>query len=264
MRSHTTRRWLGMSSIVVALALAGAACGGDEDASTPTGDTQASVLKVGIDPTYRPFGFYDESNKLAGYDVDLAQALAKAMNAKLELVEFNFEGLVPALNAGEFDVKLSLIVTPEREKQLLFGDQQFQSGVTVVVRKDDPNPPDDLEGVKVGVATGTGAQTALEAFSDVKPTTYNSVPDAYADLLAKRIDAVAVEIPNAGYSTKYTYPGKLRVTQQSLVENGAIDAPGFKLGNTAMAEKVNAAIAAARADGTIAKIEEKWFGFRLS
>jgi ABC-type amino acid transport substrate-binding protein len=267
MRGKATHRRLAVGTLAAALALVGAACGNDDETSTNSGraaQSEQTVLKVGIDPTYRPFGFYDDKNQLTGYDVDLAQALAKKMNAKLELVEFNFDGLVASLDSGQFDVKLSLIVTPEREKQLLFGDKQFQTGVTVVVREGDPNPPDDLKGVKVGVASGTGAQTALEAFSDIKPTTYNSVPDAYTDLLAKRIDAVAVEIPNAGYSTKYTYPGKLRVTQQSLVENGAIDAPGMKKGNTELAQKLNKAMAEVRADGTIAEIEEKWFGFRLS
>jgi ABC-type amino acid transport substrate-binding protein len=253
-----------VGALAAVLLLGLGACGGDAAKSGEAqGASEREVLTVGIDPTYRPFGFYDKDKKLAGYDVDLANAMGKVMGVDIKFEVINFEGLVPSLNDGTIDWFPNILRTPEREKQLLFGAPQFENNVTIVVRAGEPDPGADLAGVRLGVATGTSAEAALQAFGDFHPTTYNTLPDAYTDLLAKRIDAVAVETPTAGYSAKFTYPDKLKVTDQELLKDAAIAAGVVKKGNTELAERLDKALAKVRADGTLDKIETRWFGFPL-
>ncbi|MEG1159694.1 MAG: transporter substrate-binding domain-containing protein, partial [Acidaminococcaceae bacterium] len=73
-------------------------CGGEKKAAE-------KVLRVGTEPTFAPFEFQKEGSKeYTGFDMDLARALGKQMGMKVEIVNMGFDGLIPALNAGNIDV----------------------------------------------------------------------------------------------------------------------------------------------------------------
>ncbi|HXX38067.1 MAG TPA: ABC transporter substrate-binding protein [bacterium] len=221
-----------------------------------------TVLRVGADPSYRPISYTDKSGKMIGYDVDFATALAKRLGVPLHYEGVAWDGIIPALQSHKIDTITDMVITPEREKVVAFSEPYLQQGVTTVVRTNYPGNPgkSDLAKLRVGVMVNTSAADAVGHIPGVKPVTYNTVPDEYNDLILGRIDVVAVEGINAGYSAKAIYPGKLRVTGKELVDKPELIGAAFRKDDTALVTAANAAIRAMITDGTLQQINRKWFG----
>ena len=84
-------------TLIFALGLLMAGCGGEKKA-------EQKVLRVGTEPTFAPFEFQKEGSKdYTGFDMDLARAIGKQLGMKVEIVSMGFDGLIPALNAGNID-----------------------------------------------------------------------------------------------------------------------------------------------------------------
>lgn len=141
-RTAAIRRWVAAIAGVLIVALAVAACGGSSNAeatskssssSSESGESEAGssaaselelktpgTLTVGMNLQFKP-EMYLEKGKPAGYDVDLLKKLAPAMGAKLNIENLEFNGLIPGLQSGKFDmVSVGLTPTPEREKAVSF------------------------------------------------------------------------------------------------------------------------------------------------
>jgi ABC-type amino acid transport substrate-binding protein len=252
-----------------AIGLFAVGCGSSSDSSSKSSSSNGSASaetvtwKVGADPTFRPFAFYDKSKTLVGFDVDLSQALADHMKMKLDLQPTAWDGIIPALDAKKIDAVPDMSITEERKQQVLFTNPVIEQGITTVVKADrtDFNPgPDNLDGVKVGVQVNTAAASTVHKIKGAKVTEYNTAEDAYNDLMLGRVDAVAIESTNAGYSVEHIYPGKLRVTNQELATEKVGVAAALRKDDTAMQGKINTALDAMRQDGTLDKVVKKWFG----
>jgi ABC-type amino acid transport substrate-binding protein len=248
---------------IVAAGLLVAACGGD---AKPASDKAAGAVRqswtVGLDAAFQPFAFYQDK-KLVGFDVDLSEALAKEMGVELKIEPTAWDGIIPALNAKQIDTVPAMAVTEERKQQVLFTDPVIEQGITTVVKADraDFNPGrDDLDGLKVGVQVNTASAATAKEISGAKVTEYNSAEDAYKDLLLGRLDTVAIESTNAGYTASKIYPGKLRVTNQELAKAKVPVAQALRKEDTDLHGKMNAALDAMRQDGTLDRIVKKWFG----
>jgi cystine transport system substrate-binding protein len=218
------------------------------------------VLRVGLEGTYPPFNFQDQSGQLAGFEVDFARALAAKMGVKAELQPTPFAGLLGALEAGRIDVVINQItITPERRLKYGFSKPYTVSGIQIIVRKDDPRPiaaPADLAGKTVGVGLGTNYEQWLrESAPQAVVKTYDDDPTKYQDLKAGRIDAVLND----------------RLVAIDLVKSGApIKAAGapFARQEMGVALRKDAELQAAldkaidelRQSGELLKISTQWFG----
>ncbi|MCS0502162.1 ABC transporter substrate-binding protein [Ancylobacter mangrovi] len=220
-------------------------------------------LKVGADPDYRPISFTDESGKLVGFDVDFATALGKHMGVPVDYQGMAWDGIIPALQAKKIDAITSIVVTDERKKVVDFSDPIMKQTIIGVVRADSKNTDltaADLSKLKVGVMGNTSAATALSKIGGVEPASYNTVVDAYNDLLLGRIDVVAVESVNGSYIVATKYPDKLKVVAKPLTPDVKLNAVALRKGDAAGLAQVNKAIAEMKKDGTMEKIAMKWFG----
>lgn len=165
------------------------------DSSKSKNEISNHILKVGIEPTYKPFD-YKENSKLTGFDVDLLEAIAKDLNISLNWVEMNFDGLIPALKTGKIDMIASAMsVTEERKKNADFSNTYYMTKNLYIKRKDDTSltTKDDLANKKIGVQLGTLQENAAK---NIK----NAIVEANADLnvaiLAlknKKIDAIILD-----------------------------------------------------------------------
>jgi len=222
------------------------------------------VVRVGGDPDYRPMSFSDSSGKMIGYDVEFAtKLLAARLGVPVKFEGMAWDGIIPALQAGKIDMLTQLVITDKRKAVVAFSKPYLTQIITSVVQAKRPNfnpGMNDLAGLKVGVQVNTSASAALEKIPNVHPTTYNTVADEFSDLVLGRIDVVAMESLGAGYTTKAVYPGKLRVTGQKLSTTPALIAAAMRKQDTALLAAVNAAITAMLADGTLDKLNAKWFG----
>jgi polar amino acid transport system substrate-binding protein len=94
------------------------------------------VIRLGTASVTEPFSFVDGSGKIVGYDIELARYVARKLNKRLEIVNMDFGGMIPALISGKVDMIASCItITSERSKQVLFSDPYYVGGIAALIRE---------------------------------------------------------------------------------------------------------------------------------
>ena len=115
----------------------------------PNALAEEEVLRVGTESSYAPFEFNNAQGQLVGFDIDLAEAVAKQMGAQVEWVQMPFDGLIPAMLTSQVDMAVaSFTVTQERKKRINFSDPYYRSGLTFVIRKGDEGKYTSVESLK--------------------------------------------------------------------------------------------------------------------
>jgi polar amino acid transport system substrate-binding protein len=94
------------------------------------------VLRLGTASVTEPFSFVDGSGKIVGYDIELARYIANKTGKKLEIVNMDFGGMIPALISGKVDMIAACItITEERKKQVLFSEPYYVGGIAALVKE---------------------------------------------------------------------------------------------------------------------------------
>ena len=94
------------------------------------------VLRMGTASVTEPFSFVDGSGGVVGYDIELARQVAKKLGKRLEIVNMDFGGMIPALISGKVDMIAACItITSERSKQVLFSEPYYTGGIAALVRE---------------------------------------------------------------------------------------------------------------------------------
>ena len=94
------------------------------------------TLRVGMEPGYMPFELTNQKGEIIGFDVDMGKRMAKAMGVELEPVSTAWDGIIPALLTGKFDIIMSgMTLTQERNMSINFADPYMVIGQTVLVNK---------------------------------------------------------------------------------------------------------------------------------
>jgi ABC-type amino acid transport substrate-binding protein len=234
--------------LVLVIALTG--CGGKKDA-----------IKVGSDMTYAPFEYIDPvTKKPAGFDIEFMEALGKAMGREIEFVNTTWDGLIPGLNNGEYDLLISaMTITAERAESIDFSDPYFTTGQVIVVKKGTTgiNGPEDLVGKVVSVQIGTTGQFEAQKIAGIKRIdTFPTMPEAYTALKQGKVDASVADELTALAEMKANPDGVEIVGGIFTTEDYGI---GIKKGRKDnLLKDLNAAIKKIKEDGTYDKIYEKW------
>ena len=237
------------------LTLAG--CGSTSTSSSSAAPAaSAKVLRVGSDMTYAPFEFMDQNQNPEGFDIDLINAIGKDMGYKVSLESASFDGLIPALEAGKYDAIISaMTITPDRAKSVLFSDKYFRA-VQYIAMKEGSNfkTLNDLKGKRVGVQLNTTGQFDVEK-RGIKPKKYDTTPDAINDLLNGGVDAVVADGPVVLWFQAQNPSAKIKAVEADV--NQEYYGIAMKLGNKALADKVNASLKKLMANGTYNEIYKK-------
>ncbi|SEP76829.1 cystine transport system substrate-binding protein [Faunimonas pinastri] len=220
------------------------------------------ALVVGLEGTYPPFSFQDESGNLVGFEVDLSKALADKMGVKAQFQPTKWDGILAALQSGRLDVVVNQVtITDERKKTISFSDPYTVSGIQIIVRKGEEskiNKPDDLQGKAVGVGLGTNYEQWLrqnEPKAEVR--TYDDDPTKISDLVSGRIDAVLNDRLVAADLVKKSGGTIVGAGEPFSKQEAGI---AIAKGNPELLAAVNKALGELRQDGTLAEISDKWFG----
>ncbi len=267
-------------SALLIIAFAVTACGaaaGDNAASSSTASESSSaadsaaggqqVLKVGVDDTYPPMEFKDESNNTVGFDIDVATEVAKRLNMKPEFVSNDWAGIFLALESNKFDAIISSVSRNEdRMAKYAMSTPYIANAQVIVVPADDTTikKPKDLAGKKVGVQINT---TADESCAEYLKTTkfelkkYDQVIQPFSDLKVGRIDAIVVDEVVARYYVKKD-SSSYKVSSARLTNEPI--GMCFAKNNSALRDKAQKALDDMFADGTMKTISEKWFGEDLT
>ena len=227
-----------------------------------TAAPQKKVLRVGCEATYMPFEFQDEkTHEQTGYDMDVVRAIAKEMGMEVQFVTMNFDGLIPALEAGQVDMLASAItITPERSKRVLFSDAYYISGQSILVKADNTTIKSfkDLEGKRIAAQIGTTGAEEAKKIKNAKVREFNTTADMNLELKAGGVDATINDLPvNEYYLAKGgSKDAKLLDEIQGKEKFGLAVQPS----NKELIEKVNQALTTIKKNGEFEKIYVKWFG----
>jgi polar amino acid transport system substrate-binding protein len=203
---------------------------------------------------YPPFSSKDASGKWVGWEIDLMNAVCAQMNEKCELVEVAWDGIIPALQAKQFDlIWSSMSITDERKKTIDFSDMYYNTPTVVIGAKtgDLDITPDHLKGKVIGVQVSTTHERYAQKFfgaAGAEVKTYSTQDEANNDLAAGRLDYVQAD-GSALDAFLQTDQGKACCELKGQVPHdeetlGSGVGAGIRKEEAALKEKVNAAIAA--------------------
>ena len=253
MTSYVRRALL---AVVLLAALVTAACGpsqnGAEHPSSP------GVLRVGTEGTYAPFSFQDPATgQLAGYDVDVATAVGERLGKKVEFVQTPWDSIFAALEANRFDIVANEVtISPERRAKYDLSEPYSVAEGVVITRADDDSikSVNDLKGKTVGATiTSNWAQVARDAGAKLEPV--EGFTQAITLLNQGRVDAVVNDsIAFHAYQAE--------TNDQSVKIGATIDEKSEQAfaarKNSGMLPDLNKALDELKADGTLAKISDKY------
>jgi len=225
-------------------------------------ETKEKVLRVGCNADFAPFEFQDVNGKeYVGFDMDLIRAIGKEMGYEVDIQNINFDGLIPAMEAGNIDVIISgMTITDERSKKVQFSKPYYQSGLTIAVKNDNKtiNSFKDLEGKTIAVQIGTTGANEAKKIKDAKVKEFNSSADTFMELKIGGVEAVVNDRPVNDYYLAQGGSKDAKVLSEILTAEDYGIAVNKK--NTDLAKQVDAALEKLKSNGEYDKIYQKWFG----
>ncbi len=249
-------------SLILLLALgmfAMTGCGESEESKEET-------LVVGLDDTFAPMGFRDETGDLVGFDIDLANKVGEVLGMSVEFKPIDWNAKEMELKSGTIDcVWNGMSITPDRLENMSLSDKYLNNKIVLMTLADsdlDVTEAEQLSELNIGTQVDSSALETLqknEAYASFKDniTEYDTYDAAIMDLKAGRVDVIAVDQVLGEY-TNNNLGGEMKECTYDLGNDYYVI--GFAKDNTELRDKVNEALKQLVDDGTAAEISEKWFG----
>lgn len=226
-------------------------------------------VTIGTEGAYPPFNFIDEQGEVAGFEIDLANAMCAEMEIECEFVVQDWDGIIPGLLAQKYDAIIaSLYITDERREQIAFSDKYYKVPARFVLPADSDIEisAEGLEGMVVGTQRATSFDRFMrDQFPEVDLRVYATMDEAYLDLASGRVDAVLGDVVAISEGFLDTPDGEgfefrgPEFTGSEWFGYGA--GVGVRKEDAALADAFSEAIAALREDGAYQEIADRWFGF---
>lgn len=260
-------------AFLLIISLLMSACGGQ--ATPPPAETSAppeapatsklpdlggKTITVAVENAYPPFNKIDEAtNEGVGWDYDAVREICKRLNCVPEFKQAAWDGIFPAMEAGEYDMLADgVTITEEREKIVDFSIPYVTIGQVLLVRADETATVDEIKADAnriVGTQLGTTNEiVAKEHFPEERVKSFEDFGAAVLALLANDIDGVVIDNVSAlGFINEN--PNKLKVAGQLTSDEqlGFVFPPGSELKSA-----VDAALQSMIDDGTLEALNKKW------
>lgn len=209
------------------------------------------VLNVGTNAEFPPFEYVNDSGEPDGFDIALIKAIGEKIGVDVQVDNMEFASLVSSIGS-KIDVSIAgMTVTDERKATVDFSDSYYEAVQYVILPEgSDIATADDLKGKAIGVQLGTTGDFLAEEIEDATISQYNKGVDAVNDLINGRLDCVIID-KNPALVFEAKFEGQVTAVDGAQfgfeAEEYAIAIPK---GDTALAEKINAALQEIIADGT--------------
>ncbi|MBV8755498.1 MAG: transporter substrate-binding domain-containing protein [Hyphomicrobiales bacterium] len=242
-----------MQRIVFAAALALAAAGAALGQEPP--------LKTGVDATFAPHAMPKLSGGIEGFNVDLANEIAKRLHRGIEIDATQFSGLLPGLQAGSYDfIAAPTTVTKERAENMLFTEGYLNTDFQFVVKKDTPDIKalEELKGKTIAVNKGAVYDSWARDLAEKIGWTvesYGTNTDAIQAVISGRAYANVAGNTASAWAVK----NNLAIKLSYLYSTGLVWAAPVRKDNVALRNKLELAIECMKKDGTLGKMHERWF-----
>lgn len=226
---------------------------------------EAGVLTIATEGTYRPFSYHDGgSGKLIGYDVEVAEAVAKQLGVKARFEETQWDAIFAGLEAHRFDVIANQVsITPEREAKYEFSKPYTVSPGVIVVKSSDNKITSfaDLKGVTVAQSLTSSFYTLAQQ-NGANIQAVEGWAQSVALVQQGRVEATLNDRLTWLDFKKQGDASGLKVAAQT--PDSSKNAFAFAKGSDTLVAAVNKALDTLRANGTLKRISDKYFGDDVS
>ncbi|MGY3703277.1 amino acid ABC transporter substrate-binding protein [Vagococcus martis] len=267
------RTWM-MVMLGFLLLVVGACSKGGESGSSSDKDKWSEIEKnkkivIGLDDTFVPMGFRDESDNIVGFDIDLAKEVFKEYGIEPEFQSIDWSMKENELNNGTIDLIWNgYNITDERKEKVAFSEPYISSKQQLVVMKE--SGINSYTGMKDKVLGAQNASTGqdmieknpevfLDIINDNEPVLFDTFNEAFIDLKAKRIDGLIVDNVYANY-----YIAQQKNSEDYAVLDTPFDSAAFAVGirksDKELKTKIDEAFKKLKDNGKMKEISEKWFG----
>jgi len=240
-------------------------------AGAPAQAKDWKTVRIGMDATYPPFESVNAKGEIVGWEVDYATELCKRMKVTCTFQNQDWDGIIPSLIAGKFDMIMSSMnVTPPRKKLVNFSDVYFATPpvfVGLATNKSDDVSPEALKGKTIGTQSSTTFANYLEAYykgSEIK--LYPGGDEPQLELANGRLDYTVTDLIVGTTFVDKVGKGCCRVVAE-IKRIPEIFGPGvgaaFRMEDTDLLAMLNKAIAEVDADGTYQKIAAGYFKINI-
>lgn len=269
------------AALAAVMALSMTACGSSNSAAeTTAADTEAAesqaeettaeeakttdggTLIVGFDQDFPPMGFVGDDGEYTGFDLELAQEVAKRLGLEYKAQPIAWDSKDMELESGNIDCIWNGFTMTGREDDYTWTEPYMANQQVFVVANDsDINGQADLAGKIVEVQADSSAEAALKEAPELTATfkellTTADYNTAFMDLEQGAVDAIAMDVIVAGYQIQQRN-ADFKILDDSLSEEEY--GVGFKKGNTELRDKVQSTLEEMAEDGTLQEVSEKWF-----
>jgi polar amino acid transport system substrate-binding protein len=156
---------------------------------------EKGILRVGVSP-FTPWVFKGKNGKLVGFEIDVAKKLSKDMGVTPKFISYDWEKLIPALNAGKIDIIIAgMAITPQRALKVNFSSPYAKSGISLATNIERTKHIKSVEelnrqSVKIGVISATVAEgLARRIFNNASITAFKKSNDAEDAIVTGKIHA---------------------------------------------------------------------------
>jgi polar amino acid transport system substrate-binding protein len=228
----------------------------------------AETIRMGTEGAYAPFNLVTANGEIKGLDIDIGNAVCTEMKVACEWSTHEWTGIIPALDSGKFDVMVaSMAITKARMEKVLFSDPYYFNAMSFVARKGlnlTNATPEAFKGLVIGTQSGSVAVEALKQFfpgNQVK--LYPRLGEAFLDMESGRLDLVLES--KFAISDWMTKGGDCCafVGEEFLLDGTIGTGMAFRKGDTALRDRVNAALATIIKNGTYKQIRSRYFDFDI-
>nr|6WUP_A Chain A, Ancestral cyclohexadienyl dehydratase, AncCDT-5 [synthetic construct] len=224
---------------------------------------QRGTLRVGTTGDYKPFSYRDPDGQFTGFDIDMAESLAKSLGVKVEFVPTTWPTLMDDFQADKFDIAMGGVsVTPERQKKADFSEPYMTDGKTPIVRCEDADKYQTLEQIDrpdVRVVVNPGGTNERFARAHLKQAQITVYPDnvtIFQEIVAGRADVMMTDAVETRYQQKL-HPGLCAVHVDKPFTHSE-KAYLLPRGDPAFKAYVDQWLHQAMQSGTYQRIFDKW------
>jgi ABC-type amino acid transport substrate-binding protein len=221
-------------------------------------------IRTGIDATFAPHAMPKIGGGMEGFNIDLANDLARRMGRPITIDGTEFSALIPGMNAKKYDFLIApTTVTPERAHAMLFTEGYMETDYMFLQKKSDKDirSTDDLKGKTISVNKGSAYESWAKDNAPkfgFKYDVYGNNADAVQAVLSGRADANMAGHTVILWAAKQNPAVKATYTYKT----GLVWAMPFRHDDKAGRDQVNMVLKCMKMDGTVARLYEKWFGVK--
>lgn len=248
---------LSLAAAVITGAFAG--CGAENDEDELAAIQKVGKFVVGLEGNYPPFNYHDDSGELAGFDVEVAKAVAEKLGVTAEFVEAPWDSLLAGVDSGRFDTVINCVsISDERREKYDFAEPYAYSPTQILVRggNDSIKSVDDLGGKKLAGNSTNVLATWYDSLG-VELVPIDSSSEAINLLLQDRVDFLSFSgITFSSYISEHP-EADIKVAFNIPDAEQQVGIPVRK-GETRLLEEINKALGELREDGTLKRLSEEF------